>query len=108
MFRYVSDCKATDNFVVGLFQPKAENILSYTMRKRLKAVLGEFAIYLGIYSAIVTIYLLFILSSFSGTLSALSESNLIIYSILALALILIQGVILENVTSFIMDRIGFR
>jgi|GEM_PF-5386741 len=78
------------------------------MRKKLKAVLGEFAIYLGIYSAIVTIYLLFILNSFSGALNTLSESNLIIYSILALALILVQGVILENVTSFIMGRVGFR
>lgn len=58
-----------------------------------------------VYGTLVTIYALGVLQLLADPLADLYESNLTLYAWAALALIVGQGVVLEEVTSFLLDRL---
>ncbi len=70
----------------------------------MKAI-GGVAIELIIYGVLVTIYAIGVLRFLADPLADLYESNLTMYAWIALALIVAQGVVLDGVTSFLLDRL---
>jgi hypothetical protein len=58
-----------------------------------------------VYGILVTLYAASILQFLSEPLADLYKENLTLYAWLALALIVIQGVVLEGLTSFLLDRL---
>ncbi len=70
----------------------------------LKAIRG-IAIELIVYGALVTLYAISVLRFLADPLADLYESNLTLYAWIALALIVGQGVVLDGVTSFLLDRL---
>jgi hypothetical protein len=68
--------------------------------------LRNFAIEMLLYSLFVTIYLFLVVRYLSGWLLSLYENNLTVYAIVALGFIVAQGVLLDAITSFVMDRLG--
>ena len=71
-------------------------------------MIRNLAIELLLYGILVTIYTLFVLRWLAEPLFDLFHGNLIIYGILGLALIVVQAVILERVTSFLLTRLGLQ
>jgi hypothetical protein len=69
--------------------------------KALRSVLIE----LLIYAVLVTIYAASVLQLLADPLANLYKENLSLYAWVALALIVVQGVALEEVTSFLLDRL---
>ena len=72
----------------------------------IKRVIGSFAIELLIYSVLVVAYFLAVLRLLGDPLHRLFSSDLVLYAFLALALIVVQAVVLEFITSFIMRLLG--
>ncbi len=70
----------------------------------LKAIWGV-AVELTVYGVLVTLYALGVLRFLANPLADLYESNLTLYAWVALALIVTQGVVLDGVTSFLLDRL---
>ena len=64
----------------------------------------RFLIYLLVYTALVVVYFLVILRFLGKLLENTFHENLVVYTVLVLVLIIGQGVFLEYVTSFIIDR----
>ncbi|MBN1148528.1 MAG: hypothetical protein JXA78_14815 [Anaerolineales bacterium] len=71
-----------------------------------KRLLRNFAIELGIYGILVVAYFLVVLRILGEPLTKLFHQCLEVYAILALLLIIGQGVILEAITSFLVERLG--
>lgn len=71
-----------------------------------RRLIRNFLIELILYGILVTIYFLLILRNLSPWLTTLYEENLTLYAIVALALIVAQSVVLEWITSFLVERIG--
>jgi hypothetical protein len=69
-------------------------------------VIRSFAIELVIYSVLVIAYFFVVLRLLGQPLESLYSSNLVLYAFLALALVVVQAVVLEAVTSFIMGLLG--
>lgn len=69
-------------------------------------VIRSFAIELVIYSALVIAYFFVVLRLLGQPLETLYSNNLVLYAFLALALVVVQAVVLEAVTSFIMGLLG--
>ena len=69
-------------------------------------MIGNFAIELIIYALLVVAYFFLVLRLLGEPLNDLYTSNLTLYAVLALALIVVQAVVLEFVTSFIMGLLG--
>jgi hypothetical protein len=67
--------------------------------------LGTVAVELLIYGVMVTLYAVGVLRFLADPLADLYESNLTLYAWIALALIVMQGVVLDGVTSFLLDRL---
>jgi len=67
--------------------------------------LRNIVIELLVYGALVTLYALGVLQFLADPLADLYENNLTLYAWAALALIVIQGVALEEVTSFLLNRL---
>ena len=72
----------------------------------IRKMIGNFVIELIIYAILVVAYFLVVLRLLGGPLSDLYEDNLVLYAFLALGLVLVQAVVLEAVTSFIMGLLG--
>jgi hypothetical protein len=72
----------------------------------LRKMIGSFAIELLIYAVLVVAYFFAVLRLLSEPLNRLFSSNLVLYALLALGLIVAQAVVLEAVTSFIMGLLG--
>ena len=72
----------------------------------IKKMIGNFAIELVIYAILVVVYFLLVLRLLGDPLSQLYQDNLVLYAFLALGLVLVQAVVLESVTSFIMKLLG--
>jgi hypothetical protein len=70
-----------------------------------KILLRNFLIELVIYSMLVVAYVYLALRLLADPLEALFRSNLVVYAFLGLILILAQAVLLEAVTSFIVNRL---
>ena len=71
---------------------------------RLKA-LRYLIVELVIYGVLVMVYAVTALAFLADPLKDLYYGNLTVYAFLALLLIVAQGVLLEEVTSFLMDRL---
>lgn len=69
-------------------------------------LIRNFAIEVLVYAVLVLAYFLLVLRFLGQPLARLFSSNLLLYAILALVLIVVQGVVLEAVTSFIMSLLG--
>ena len=76
------------------------------MHRNWRRWLRNFSIEIGVYAILVVIYFLLVLKFLSEPLTNLFNDNLKIYAILALFLIVGQGVLLELITSFLVERIG--
>lgn len=68
----------------------------------------SFLIELGVYAVLVTAYVLFVIGLLNAWLHGLYDRNKILYSVVALLLIVCQGVVLEMVTSLLMKLIRSR
>ena len=66
----------------------------------------NFAIELIVYGTLVVVYFLVVLQTIGDWLFDLYENNLPVYAIAALVLIVVQGVFLEMVTTFLIERLG--
>lgn len=72
----------------------------------LRKFLLNFTIELIIYGTLVTLYYLLALRFLSSPLEILFEEYIIVYAIVSLILIVIQGMLLESFTHFLLNRIG--
>ncbi|MFN2103743.1 MAG: hypothetical protein ACK2U5_20760 [Candidatus Promineifilaceae bacterium] len=68
--------------------------------------LRSFLIEMIIYSLMVALYLWLVITYLAGLLVELFDNNLTAYAIVALLFIFAQSVLLDSLTSFIMDRLG--
>jgi hypothetical protein len=69
-------------------------------------LLRSFIIEMLVYAALVVGYFLLVLRLLGEPLYRLFSSNLVLYSVVALVLIVAQGVLLEAVTSFVIGWLG--
>ena len=72
---------------------------------KLQALLRNFLIELILYSALVIGYFVVVLQLFSEYLTRLFHNNLVLYAFVALFLIVAQGVLLDWLTSFLVDKV---
>ena len=75
-------------------------------RLEIRRLIRNFAIEVLVYAALVLGYFLLVLQFLGQPLARLFSDNLVLYAIVALLLIVAQGVVLEAVTSFIMGLLG--
>ena len=71
-----------------------------------KKLIRNFVIELVVYGVLVVAYFLLVLQSLGGWLTELYENDLRVYAVAALVLIIVQGVLLEKVTTFLIERLG--
>ncbi len=71
-------------------------------RKRTVVRIG---IELGLYALLVVVYMFLILHFFTDLLVSLFKHDPVLYAAAALALIGFQGIFLESVTTFLIDRL---
>ena len=73
---------------------------------KLRKLIRNFVLEVLIYSALVVVYFFLVLQFLAEPLGALFVSNLILYAFVALALIVVQGAVLEFFTSLLISRLG--
>ena len=71
----------------------------------LQKLIRNFVIELVVYGVLLIIYFYTILSFLGDILTSLYENNLVVYAVLALVLIVAQGVLLESLTSFLIKML---
>ena len=71
-----------------------------------RKLIRNFIIELVVYGALIIVYFLLVLRFLGDWLYELYDSELRLYAFLALALIVIQAVVLEAITSFLITRLG--
>lgn len=76
------------------------------MQSERRILIRNFAIELIVYAILVIAYFFLVLSTLGPWLTGLYDDNLRTYAIVALVLIVVQAVILEAVTSFLIERLG--
>lgn len=76
------------------------------MSPRSRRLLRNFLIELIVYGTFVTAYFLIVLRYFSDPLTRLFQTNLPVYAVVGLVLIVAQAVVLESVTSWLIRRLG--
>ncbi|MFQ5593066.1 MAG: hypothetical protein ACE5HA_02855 [Anaerolineae bacterium] len=72
-----------------------------TMRRSLR----NFAIGIAIYSLFIIGYI-FVLRQFSEPLLRLYTTRSVVYALVALALVVVQGLVLESITTFLAEHLG--
>ena len=72
----------------------------------LRRTLVRVALEIGIYAVLVIVYIYIIFSLFERELIFLSQRDRVLYAALALGLMVVQGIILESVTTFLLDRLN--
>lgn len=70
-----------------------------------KRTLLRIGLELGLYAVLVVVYIFLILFFFENELIVLFKSNPVLYAVLALGLMVFQGLFLESVTTFLIDRL---
>ncbi len=70
-----------------------------------RRLLRNFLIEIGVYGILIVFYFLVVLRFLNDFLTGLFDDNLLLYAFLGLLLILAQGVLLDFVTSFLLDQI---
>ena len=71
-----------------------------------RRLIRNFLIELVLYALLVAIYFVLVLSTIGDWLTELYYENLNLYAFVALALIVTQAVVLEMVTTFLIERLG--
>ncbi len=71
----------------------------------MKIWLRNFVIELVIYGGLVFLYFYFVLQYLERFLTTLFREHLVVYAFAALILIVLQGAMLESLTSFLLDQI---
>ena len=71
-----------------------------------RKLIRNFLIEIFVYGLLLLAYFLIVLRSLSDWLINLYNNNLTIYAVVALVLIVVQGVALELATTFLIDRLG--
>jgi hypothetical protein len=74
-------------------------------RSELRRVLVRFGVELLVYGVLLTAYFLLVLRFLSAPLLAMSGGNPWIYALVAILLIVAQGVVLDWVTSFLVEQL---
>lgn len=74
----------------------------------LRPLLRSLALELVIYAPLVVIYFLLVLRLAGDYLADLYQQDTVLYSIVALAAIVAQGVLLERLTTWLLHRFGLR
>ena len=72
----------------------------------MRKVIRNFAIEVLLYSVLVVGYFLLVLRLLQEPLERLFTNSLVVYAFVALGLIVAQGVVLEFITSFLINRLG--
>ena len=73
--------------------------------KKKRVLLRNLVIELLVYGALVVAYSVVVLRLLGEPLSRLFGSNLVIYALVSLALIVAQGILLDVITSFLLDQL---
>lgn len=76
------------------------------MKPAIRKLIRVFGLQLIIYAVLVTVYLFIILRYLSDWLLDLYQTNLPLYAFLSLLFIILQAVLLDWLTTFLMDRFG--
>ncbi len=71
-----------------------------------RRLIRNFAIEIVIYAALIVAYFLLVLQFLGEWLLELYQSELRLYAFLALGLIVVQAVVLEVITSILINRLG--
>ena len=71
-----------------------------------RKLIRNFTIELVVYGVLVVGYFLLVLRWLGEWLTALYENDLRIYAVVALVLIVVQGVLFEKITTFLIERLG--
>jgi hypothetical protein len=74
-------------------------------KQRMRVQLRNFVVELMVYVILVAAYSVVVLQLLGEPLARLSGSNLTAYALISLGLIVAQGVLLDIVTSFLLDRL---
>ena len=82
-----------------------ENREEGTKTPNIRILIRNFLIELVLYGVLVVGYFLVALRLLNNYLTGLFHSNLVLYAILALFLIVVQGVLLDGVTSFLLNQV---
>jgi len=75
-------------------------------RRRIGILIRNFAVEVLIYALLVVGYFVLVLRLLGEPLKKLFMDNLTLYAFAALALIVVQGAMLELLTSFLVSRLG--
>ena len=75
-------------------------------KAEVRSLIRNFIIEVLVYGLLVLGYFLLVLRFLGEPLAKLYTNNLVLYAFVALGLILAQGVVLEAVTSFLLNRLG--
>jgi hypothetical protein len=75
------------------------------MKAKTVSTLRAFLIELIIYAILVVGYFFAVLHFLAGWISQLEKSHIVIYALVAIALIIVQGMVLETVTTWLMRRL---
>ncbi len=75
------------------------------LKTETKRTLVRIGLELGLYAALVVVYMFLVLRFFGGELTALFKNDPVMYAALALGLMVFQGLFLESVTTFLIDRL---
>jgi NADH:ubiquinone oxidoreductase subunit H len=78
------------------------------MTERFTHAVRSFLIELAVYSGLVLVYVFFVIAFLGGWLDSLYVQNKLRYAVVALLLIIGQGVVLEMVTSLLLRIIRSR
>ncbi len=71
-----------------------------------RSLVRNFAIEVIVYAVLVIVYFLLVLRWLAEPLNHLFHNNLTVYAFASLGLIVVQGVVLEFVTSGLLNRLG--
>jgi hypothetical protein len=72
---------------------------------KIRTLIINFIIELVIYGILVVAYFYLVLRYLRIFLTDLYQNNLIVYAVIGLILIIVQAVVLEAVTAFLLDRL---
>lgn len=76
------------------------------MEIKTRHLIRNFAIEIILYGILVAIYFFLVLRTLTPWLTTLYEENLTLYAVIALLLIVGQSVVLEWITTFLVERFG--
>ena len=73
---------------------------------QVRTLVRNFAIEVVVYAVLVIVYFFLVLRLLGDPLEKLFSTNLMLYAFVALGLIVVQGAVLEVVTSFLLSLLG--